>query len=58
MFSNGQYMNSAVLIIKNINMKDELEEVECNMCGSVMWYNEEDGIYECTNSECTRCNDE
>jgi hypothetical protein len=48
-------MSNAILIIKN--MKDKLEEVECNMCGSIMWYNEEDGIHECTNSECTRCND-
>jgi hypothetical protein len=39
-------------------MEDELEEVECNMCGDVTWHNEEDGTYECTNSECTRCNDE
>lgn len=33
------------------------EEVECNMCGNLMWYNEEDGIYMCTNQECTRCNE-
>ena len=32
------------------------EEVECNMCGSIMWYNEKYGIYEFTNSECTRLN--
>ena len=37
---------------------EEIEEVECNMCGSLMWYDEENGIYICTNSECTRCNDE
>lgn len=29
--------------------------VDCNMCGYMMYYNEECGIYECTNSECTRC---
>ena len=34
----------------------EMEEVECNMCGSLMCYDEENGIYVCTNSECTRCN--
>jgi len=40
------------------NKMEEIEEVECNMCGSLMWYDEESGIYVCTNSECTRCNDE
>ena len=30
------------------------EEVTCNMCGNIMWYSEEDGVYICTNSECTR----
>lgn len=38
-------------------MENELEEVECNMCVDIMWYNEEDGIYECVNSECPRCNE-
>ena len=36
----------------------ETEEVKCNTCDSLMWYDEENGIYVCTNSECTRCNDE
>lgn len=26
---------------------EEIEEVVCNMCGSLMWYDEEDGIYIC-----------
>lgn len=34
---------------------EETEEVCCNMCGSMMWYVKEDGVYVCTNSECTRC---
>ena len=42
--------------MKNKTKMEETEEVECNMCGSLMWYDEENGIYVCTNSECTRCN--
>lgn len=33
--------------------EDEDEEVECNNCGDIMSYYEEDGIYICTNEECT-----
>ena len=31
------------------------EEVECNNCGDIMSYYEEDGVYICTNRECTSC---
>jgi len=37
---------------------ENAEEVTCNMCGEIMQYNDEDGIYDCTNSECTRCREE
>lgn len=34
------------------------DEVECNMCGNVMYYDEKIGVYLCGNSSCTRCYDE
>ena len=30
-----------------------MEEIECNSCGCIMDYNEENGIYICTNFECS-----
>lgn len=46
--------NSLEEFLKDWDM-EEMEEVECNMCGSLMWYDEENGIHVCTDSECTRC---
>ena len=34
---------------------DDDEAVDCHMCGNMMWYSEDDGIYVCINQECTRC---
>ena len=34
------------------------EEVECNMCGNIMSLLEDESIYVCFNSECTRCYEE
>lgn len=41
-----------------MNMKSNImeEEIECNVCGNIMFYNDEEGIYECGNQECTNCN--
>jgi hypothetical protein len=46
------------IIIPQQEDEQEEEEVECNMCDSLMSYDEENGIYICTNSECTRCYEE
>ena len=46
------------IIIPQEEDEQEEEEVECNMCDSLMSYDEENGIYICTNSECTRCYEE
>jgi hypothetical protein len=34
------------------------DEVECNMCGNIMSLIENESIYACYNSECTRCYEE
>ena len=47
--------NSMLGVVEPKPLSEEEEEVECNMCGSLMDYNHEDGIYECHNQECTRC---
>ena len=39
-------------------LKQEIDEVECNMCGNIMSLLEDESIYVCFNSECTRCYEE
>ena len=38
------------MIFKNIME----EEVECNMCGNLMFISKDKTVYICVNSECTR----
>lgn len=54
---NGEIWHVEYSHVKEI-IEGEFEEdelVECNMCGYIMWYNEDDRIIKCVNSECTRC---
>ena len=44
--------------MKVIEKYKEIDEVECNMCGNIMSLLEDESIYVCFNSECTRCYEE
>jgi hypothetical protein len=56
-YEESNYEHYKIIIPQKEDEQEE-EEVECNMCDSLMSYDEENGIYICTNSECTRCYEE
>jgi hypothetical protein len=56
-YEESNYEHYKIIIPQEEDEQEE-EEVECNMCDSLMSYDEENGIYICTNSECTRCYEE
>jgi hypothetical protein len=44
-------------IIDKKPMEEPNEEVRCGDCDAIMWYNEDNGVHNCTNPECIRCDE-